>query len=458
MASSSGSTTLDVTSGTIWKQLLQLCIPVFFSSFFQQAYALVNTYVVSRFASEAALGGIQATTSLVDLVVGFSVGIGTGCGIICGQQFGTHQDERLATSVRTAMVIALVGGVVFSALGVTFAEPILVLMDTPADLMAEAVAFARTYFAAMVFSIVFNMGSAIQRSVGDTRTPSVIVAASCGVNIAFDLVLVAGLRLGAFGAGLSTAISLLFGAAATTWRLASVRESWRLDLSRLSIDPRICKVMILTGIPLGLQSSAYSISNIIIQSTVNSFGSETVIAWGLSNRIEGVVWMIEAALTVAVTTFAAQNFGAHDYDRMRRGLRTSFGLAVVIVGGVTAGLLVLAGPVVSVFSTNPEVLRLAILMMWFVEPFTVVFAIMDAIAGTIRGSGESLRPMIITMTGVCLLRVVWLLTWVPSHHTIEMVLLCYPVTYVITLVAYIVYYRHGHWLTHAETNKERALA
>lgn len=458
MSSNTGSTTLDVTTGTIWKQLLRLCVPVFFSSFFQQAYALVNTYVVSRFASEAALGGIQSTASLVDLVVGFSVGIGTGCAIICGQQFGAHQEDRLATSVRTAMTLALVGGIGFSVLGVIFVEPMLDLMGTPRELRAEAVAFARMYFLAMVFSIVFNMGSAIQRALGDTRTPSIIVAASCGVNIALDLLFVAVLHMGARGAGIATGLSLLFGALVTTWRLASVDETWRLDLAHLGIDPHTCKVMILTGVPLGLQSSAYSISNIIIQSTVNSFGPETVIAWGLSSRIDGVIWMLEQALAVSVTTFAAQNFGAHDYGRMRRGLRSAFALATVIIGGTSAVLVLNAGMFASIFSSNPEVLRLTVLMIWFIGPFYLVFAIMDAISGTIRGTGESLRPMLITMTGTCLLRVVWLFLWVPTHHTLEAVLFCYPMTYVVTLVAFVLYYRHGHWVNHAEDNKARALA
>lgn len=236
MAERGRAGSLDVTEGVIWRQLLLLCVPVFFSSFFQEAYSLVNTFVVGQYAGKAALGGIQATAPLVDLAVGFSVGMGTGFAVVCSQYFGARDEERLSASVHTAMTIALVGGLAVSVLGSLLAEPILSLMGTPADLMAESLAFVRIYFGAMVFSIVYNTGSAVQRSVGDTRSPSIIVASTCVVNIVLDLVLVAGMHMEAAGAGLATALSLVWGCALTLARLTHVDGPWRLDLRRLRID------------------------------------------------------------------------------------------------------------------------------------------------------------------------------------------------------------------------------
>lgn len=214
---------LDVTEGVIWRQLLQLCVPIFVSSFFQQAYTLINTFIVGQFAGKAAVGGIQATMALTDLAVGFTVGVGAGCAVICGQYFGAHENERLSASVHTAMSLALVGGLFFSAAGLLAIEPILRLMGTPADLLGESLAYGRCYFGAMVFSLVMNMGAGLLRAVGDSRTPSIIVAIGCVINVSLDMVLVVGLQLEALGCGIATATALAANATMTWVALARAK-------------------------------------------------------------------------------------------------------------------------------------------------------------------------------------------------------------------------------------------
>ena len=243
----------------------------------------------------------------------------------------------------------------------------------------------------------------------------------------------------------------------TVWRLSRVEGPWRLDLRHLGIDPHTCSVMVKTGIPLGLQSSAYSISNIIIQSSVNSFGASTVTAWGLSGRIDGMVWMITEALGVSVTTFSAQNFGAHDYARVRRGLRSSLALTCLIVGLASGLVVAFAAPLSRFFVADQEICDISVYTIYFIAPFYVLFSCMDNISGTIRGCGESLRPMLITMVGTCLFRVVWLFTVVPAWHDLGTVLVVYPITWALTTVAFVIYYRHGHWLRHAEDHAAAAL-
>lgn len=189
------STAIDVTQGVIWQQLLSLCVPIFFSSFFQQAYTLIGTYIVGQFGGKLALGGIQATMVLTELCIGFCVGVGAGCAVITGQFFGQHDSERLSRSVHTAMTLALVGGIVVSILGMVFVEPMLVLMNTPHELLAEGVAYARCYFAAMVAALLLNMGTALLRAVGDTRGPAVIIASGCLVNVVLDIIFVAVLHM-----------------------------------------------------------------------------------------------------------------------------------------------------------------------------------------------------------------------------------------------------------------------
>lgn len=304
------STAIDVTQGVIWQQLLSLCVPIFFSSFFQQAYTLIGTYIVGQFGGKLALGGIQATMVLTELCIGFCVGVGAGCAVITGQYFGQHDDERLSRSVHTAMTLALVGGIVFSILGIVFVEPMLVLMNTPHELLAEGVAYARCYFAAMVAALLLNMGTALLRAVGDTRGPAVIIASGCLVNAVLDVIFVAVLHMEALGCGIAVALTICSNATMIVIRMMHAPGAWRLSLSKLGIDPGICKSMISCGLPLGFQSAAYSISNVLIQVSVNSFGADVTTAWGLSGRLDGIVWMVTEALGVSITTFSAQNFGA----------------------------------------------------------------------------------------------------------------------------------------------------
>lgn len=331
---------IDVTHGVIWKQLLTLCIPIFFSSFFQQAYALINTFIVGQFGGKIALGGIQSTLSLSELAVGFSVGLGAGCAVITGQFFGQHDDERLGKSIHTAMTLALVLGGFVSVAGVIFLPTVLAAMGTPQELMWEAVAYSRCYFGVMIFSLVLNMGTALLRAVGDTKAPALIIASGCIFNVVFDLIFVAGFKMEALGCGIATALTIAINASMVTLRLMRARGPWRLELSRLGVDWGICKSMVSCGLPLGIQAGVYSISNIIVQSTVNGFGADAVTGWGLAGRLDAIVWMITEALGVSITTFSAQNFGARNYERMRQGYHTSLVITVTLIGAM-AGFLVL---------------------------------------------------------------------------------------------------------------------
>lgn len=455
MARGGNSGSIDVTQGVIWRQLLSLCVPIFFASFFQQSYALINTFIVGQFGGKLALGGIQATMSLSELAVGFSVGLGAGCAVITGQFFGSHDDERLSRSIHTAMTIALVMGLGISILGVIFIPQVLVLMETPQDLMWEAVSYSRCYFGAMVFGLLLNMGTALLRAVGDTRAPALIIASGCVLNVALDLVLVAGMGLEALGCGIATAATLCINCFCVVWRLMRAKGAWRLDLRKLGIDRRIARSMISCGLPLAVQASVYSVSNIIMQSTVNTFGVDAVTGWGLSGRLDAIVWMVTEALGVAITTFSAQNFGARNYERMRQGYHTSLVITVCLVGSMSAFLVVFVEPLARLFIQDAAVTAYTARMVHFIAPFYLFYSIVDNTSGVIRGSGESFRPMLLTILGTCVFRVIWLLVVVPLHHTVETMLLVYPVTWILTAALFVAYHHFGHWLTHAERRAER---
>lgn len=455
LARHAGAASLDVTTGIIWQQLLLLCVPIFFSSFFQQAHALINTFILGQFGGKLALGGVQATASLFELAVGFSVGLGAGCAVISGQFFGSHDDERLSRSIHTAMALALVLGLTVSIAGALFIPQILTIMGTPDDLMPEAVPYSRCYALGMVFSLTLNMGSALLRSVGDTRTPALIIASGCVINAILDIIFVAVLHLEAMGCGIATATTLFINASLIVRRLTRAQGAWRLDVRRLGFDSRILRSMVATGLPLAIQSSVYSISNIILQSTVNTFGSDAVTGWGLSGRLDAIIWMVTEALGVSVTTFAAQNFGARNYDRMRRGYHTSLLITVVLIGSLSAVLVTFVGQLSRLFIDDPAVTAYTTTMIHFIAPFYVFYSIVDNTSGAIRGSGESLRPMLLTILGTVVFRVIWLLVIVPMHHAVETMLMVYPVTWILSAILFVSYHHWGHWLNHAERRAER---
>lgn len=446
---------IDVTHGVIWKQLLTLCIPIFFSSFFQQAYALINTFIVGQFGGKIALGGIQSTLSLSELAVGFSVGLGAGCAVITGQFFGQHDDERLGKSIHTAMTLALVLGGFVSVAGVIFLPTVLAAMGTPQELMWEAVAYSRCYFGVMIFSLVLNMGTALLRAVGDTKAPALIIASGCIFNVVFDLIFVAGFKMEALGCGIATALTIAINASMVTLRLMRARGPWRLELSRLGVDWGICKSMVSCGLPLGIQAGVYSISNIIVQSTVNGFGADAVTGWGLAGRLDAIVWMITEALGVSITTFSAQNFGARNYERMRQGYHTSLVITVTLIGAMAGFLVLFVDPLARFFINDDAVAAYTSKMIQFIAPFYLFYSVVDNTSGVIRGSGESFRPMLLTILGTCVFRVVWLLAVVPLHHTLETMLLVYPVTWILTAGLFVAYHHFGHWLSHAEKRRER---
>lgn len=441
-----GGGAVDVTRGVIWKQLLILCGPIFLTSLIQQGYALINTFIVGQFGGKDALGGIQATVTLTDLSIGLCMGLGAGCAVICGQRFGAHDGDGLARSIHTAMALAVIMGVVASIAGIALMPAVLALMGTPAELTAPALAYSRCYFGGMVFALVMNMGVALLRAVGDTRAPAMIVTAGCAVNAVLDLVFVALLGMGALGAGLGTSLTFAVNAALICRRMMRAPGAQRLHPSRVRLDPVLTRRMVACGVPLSIQSSAYSISNILLQSTVNGFGVDAVTGWGLSNRLCACVWMLTEALGVAAQTFSAQNYGARDYDRMRRGFHVSLGLSLAVTGTVSAVITVFAEPLARSFIGDAGVIAATVTMVRYIAPFYIFFSITDNASGVIRGAGESFMPMAITMGGTCVLRVAWLYTVVRIAGTLESMLLVYPFSWALTAALFIFYYRHGAWL------------
>lgn len=437
----------DITQGVIWKQLLAFFFPLWFGTFFQQLYNAVDTVVVGRFVGKTALAAVGSTGVVVNLTVGVFTGLASGAVVIIAQHYGARRGPEVFRSVHTAMLLSLLLGAFFMAAGFLLTPWSLRAMGTTEEALPGAILYQRIYFLGMIPNVVYNMGTGVLRAVGDARRPLYFLIAASLCNIVLDLVLVVGFGLAVLGVALATVLSQLLSAVLVVLSLMrSQGQAYQLFPRQLRLYGAPLKDAMRVGVPAALQSVMYSASNIVIQAAINSFGTDAVAAWTAYGKMDVIFWMSINAMALAITTFAGQNYGAGQYDRLKKGVRVSVGMSAGFTVLLSAAMTVFARPILSIFSPDPDVLEIGVAMVRFLAPCYITYILVELLPGAIRGAGRSMVPMLISVFGVCVLRLVWLFTVVPAHHTIEAVELSYPITWAVTSAAVLIYYRWGHWL------------
>lgn len=438
----------EITEGVIWKQLLLFFFPIMLGTFFQQLYNTVDAVVVGQFVGTEALAAVGgATSTLINLLVGFFVGLSSGATVIISQFYGARNIRESSDAVHTAIAMGLWGGAVMMVIGMLGAPFALRAMGTPDNIMDYSLTYMIVYFIGMIPTLIYNVGSGILRAVGDSRRPMFFLIACCLVNVVLDLLFVAVFHWGVFGAALATCLAQFFsGILVILSLMQSEDERCRLQLKKIRIHPALLKSIVMIGIPAGLQSVMYSLSNIVIQTSVNSFGTTTIAAYTAYGKIDGIFWMIMSAFGVAVTTFVGQNFGAGKIDRVHKSVRVSLGLSALTAVVMSAVLMLTGQWVYQLFTQDEQVIRIGMQMLLYLAPYYVTYVCVEILSGAVRGTGDSLIPTMMTLLGICVLRVLWILIAVPMNHTIENVLFSYPLTWSITSVLFILYYLQGGWL------------
>lgn len=437
----------DIVEGVIWKQLLIFFFPILLGTFFQQLYNTVDAVVVGQFVGKEALAAVGGTTgTLTNLLVGFFTGLSSGATVVISQFFGGQKSEEVSRAVHTAVALSLAVGAAFTIAGVAFSPMALRAMGTPEAIMGNAVTYIRVYFAGILFPLIYNMGAGILRAVGDSRRPLYFLIVCCAANLVLDVLLVAVLKMGVLGAALATLISQAISAGLVIWTLLRTDSAYHLNPREIRFTGPILRDIVRIGFPAGLQSVMYSASNIIIQASVNSFGTDVIAAWTAYGKIDGMYWMIMSAFGVSATTFVGQNFGAQAYKRIRDSVKICFVMAM----GTTllfSGALYLAGPFVyRLFTNDANVVTEGMNILRVFVPFYFTYVAIEILAGAVRGTGDALRPMLMTCVGVCVLRVLWILFVVPRSPNIITVVTSYPITWTATSILFIIYYLRGNWL------------
>ena len=430
-----------ITEGSIFGQLLLFFFPILFGTFFQQIYNTADAVVVGRFVGKQALAAVGGTTStLINLMVGFFVGLSSGATVVISQYYGAKKADKVHWAVHTSVAFSVIGGVLFMAVGLVGARWALTAMHTPEDVMDHAVTYIRIYFLGMVPNLLYNMGAGILRAVGDSRRPLYFLIGSCFVNIILDVVLVAVLRMGVAGAALATISSQLFSAILVILCLTRTQDMYKVEWRKIRIDSRMLQRIIRIGIPAGMQSVMYNISNIIIQAGVNNLGTDNVTAWATYGKVDGLYWMMINALGISVTTFVGQNYGARRMDRVRKGAGACMVIGVVLTAIVSTALYFWGYLFIELFTSDPQVQLISQSLIRFMVPTFITYITIEILSGTLRGVGDAWMPLIITGVGVCLVRVIWIIFALPHFNTILAAAFCYPMTWALTSAAFAVYY------------------
>lgn len=435
----------QITEGVIWKQLLIFFFPILLGTFFQQMYNTVDTIIVGRVVGTTALAAVGATGPLVNMVNGFFIGISSGATVILSQNYGAGNRQGVRDALHTGVALSLALGAAITVLGVGLGPWVMGLMNMPESCLDDASTYLRIYFAGAVGSMVYNMGAGILRAMGDSRRPMLFLMATCVLNVALDILFVAVLRMGVAGAALATTLSQFISAVLPMAVLLKLPED-RLELKKLRIDRRLLGRILRIGVPAGLQFVTFDFSNILIQSGVNSFGDVTMAAWTAHGKTDAITWMISGAFGVSVTTFVGQNFGAQKYRRIRQSAWVCLGMSVALVGAVAALILTFRTRILGIYTDDPGVIAVGSVIMLSIMPFNVVFMPIEVFAGTMRGVGYSVAPTLITGSCVCLFRILWLATVVRRWHTLSMLTICYPISWILAASVFFVVYLRGDWL------------
>lgn len=433
---------IDMCNGPLFSKMIVFALPLMATGLLQMLYNAADIIVVGKFSGDDALAAVTSTSSLISLLVNLFLGVSTGVSATVARHLGARHSQKVHHSVHTSMLLAVIGGVVLLLAGLLFAEPLLRMMGTPdekgSSVLEQATLYVRIYFLGMPAFLIYNFGAAILRANGDTRRPMIFLLVSGLLNVALNLVLVVVFHLGVAGVAIATTASQLLSAILMVRCLLKERSYVRLVPSHLRIHSKIAFEILRIGLPSGMQSSLFAVSNVIIQSSVNSFGKIAMAGAGASSNIEGFVYTAMNAFYHASLNFTSQNLGAKKPERMVLSCRHAL-LLVSITGIVLGGLTsVFAEPLLHIYTDNSEAIHYGAMRIYMVGIPYFICGLMDVMSGHIRGMGFSLMPTVVSLVGACGLRIVWVLTIFQAFPTFAGLYLCYPVTWTITFLAHLI--------------------
>lgn len=437
----------DLTHGVVWKKLLLFFVPIAAGTIIQQLYNAVDGLIVGRFVGTGALAAVGGSTAqIINVLVGFFVAMTAGAAVVIGQIYGAGRREDLDLAIGNAVAAMTLFGAALMAFGLAASGLLLRLLQTPEETMEGALLYLRIYFLGVPLVMLLNMESSILRALGDSFHPFLFMVAGCVTNIVLDAVFVIAFGWGIAGVAVATVAAQAVNAALLTRQLRKGTKEYRLSVRNLRLKGVYLKNMLRLGIPSGLQSSMYSVSNMIIQVAVNSLGMVVVASWAMSGKTDGFYWAVSSAMGAAITSFIAQNHGAGKTDRVKQCVRQGLIMAFTVTIVISAALMLLAIPMLRILTPDEAVVQTTYQIMSYFVPFYFTWVLVEALSAVLRGAGDAVRPVAIIGIGICLFRVIWIATVFAHFGTLFSLCLSYVVSWTITSAALVIYYRQGRWM------------
>ena len=438
-------TTEPMTQGPIWKRITYFALPILLGNLFQQMYNTADSLIVGNFLGKNALAAVSSTGSLIFMLIGFLSGIAIGAGVVISRYFGGNKLEEMSQAVHTTVAFGLVAGVVMTAVGVGLSPQILRWMDTPENVMYNSQLYLSIYFMGSLGSVMYNVCVGIMQAVGDSRHPLYYLIVSSVVNVVLDLFFIAVLGMGVDGAAWATIIAQYVSAIMCLWRLLRVKDSYRVELRRIRFHWDMLKRVVRFGLPSGVQNSIIAIANVVVQSNINHFGDAAMAGVGAYSKIEGFGFLPITSFTMAMTTFVGQNLGAGQIERTKRGVRFGTITSVLLAELIGVAVFIFAPQLIATFDTSPDVIAYGVDKARTSVLFYCLLAFSHAMASILRGAGKAVVPMFVMMICWCIIRVSFLAIAVPLTGSIQMVYWVYPLTWFLSSVTFLWYYRRIDW-------------
>lgn len=438
--------TTMMTEGSVVKNILFFSVPLILGNLLQQLYNTVDSIIVGNYVGSNALAAIGSSTSLVYLLIAFSQGVSVGAGVVISQRLGQKNKEGVQISVHTALALAGILGIILTVGGILFSKVILLWMNTPEEVLMDAVTYLRLYSAGMVFNVIYNMAAGILNAAGNSRRSLGYLAIASVTNLILDLVFIVGMKMGIAGAAIATNIGQMISCVLAIWFLVRAQTDYKVYLNKIKIHKSTAGLIIKIGLPTGFQNMVISLSNILVQSSVNSFGANAMAGFGAYMKVDGFNVLPVTSFGMAATTFVGQNFGAGKTERVKKGMWMTLGIGILYT--ITTGVLLLtfSETIMHLFSNDPAVIAYGRQAMRFFCPFYWVLSILHALSGTVRGTGKSMPPMIVLLISLCLFRVLWVQFVMPNIASIEGIFMLYPISWTIGSGLMILYTWKGQWL------------
>lgn len=430
---------MNMTEGGIRTQMLLFFFPLMIGTFFQMLYNTVDALIVGRYVGTEALSAVGGSaSSIINMFVGLFFGLSSGVTVVVSHSFGAGKKEDVQEAVHTSVALALLFGLFMSVMCFAASRFMLEIMHT-AD-MELSLLYLRIYSCGMIVNVLYNVTSGIFRAVGDSRSPFYFLVVSTVVNIILDMLFIVGFHWGVAGAAAATIMAQAVSALLSIWVMSRKKESYQLFLNRIHINGIYFRKIVSIGIPAGIQSMTYNLSNAVIQSAVNGFGTETVAAWAVFGKLDSIFWMMINSMGATITTFVGQNYGAGKHARVRGCIVNAFAMMMIGTVGFTAFIHYFAPSLFGIFTNDAAVIEVGTVIARLVSLFYIAYVFIEVFSASLRGMGDVFIPTIITLTGICALRILWIILVVPHFHTIRTAVMCYPITWTVTGMLFPLYY------------------